>query len=153
MDYIATLYLVYMYLKYSESQSVGARVEKKIVMLYRWQHLLAASSRAICLVEQIYGHREFFPANLLMLPLVLQKQNWGSTYHMIQMAAEGICHNSFFGMNYLNYWCMLRSDNSSGSNNWSEFCKEYIYIRYNVAASPKYFKSNVRLCLITCTSS
>lgn len=85
-----------------------------------------ASSRAICLVEQIYGHGEFFPANLLTLPVVSQKQNWGSTYHMVQMAAEGIRQNSFFDMNYLSYWCRLRSDGNSESDKRIGFCKEYI---------------------------
>lgn len=96
--------------------SVGWSREK-IALL---QHLLAASRRAICLGEQIYSHREFFPANLRMLPLVLQKKNWGTIYHVMQMAAEGICHNSFFDMNYVDCWCRFQSDNKSGNNNWIE---------------------------------
>lgn len=65
------------------------------------------------------------PANLLMLPLVLQKKNWGTPYHVMQMAAEGIYHKSFFDMNYMDCWCRFQSDNKSGSNNGIEFCKEY----------------------------
>lgn len=40
-----------------------------IVILYRGQHLLAAS-RVICLAEHICDRREFIPANLLPLTVL-----------------------------------------------------------------------------------